>query len=124
MKNKLCDVAWNLRKAREAKNFTQEYLAVQLDISATAYRNIENRHTQVSVRRLYEIANVLDISVVELLELSDQLKHSGPEAGTPERSAGTEPFLLTEKKQLEELTRQLADLVRRLSKQKRGKKRQ
>ncbi|MGC4057560.1 MAG: helix-turn-helix transcriptional regulator [Chitinophagaceae bacterium] len=68
MKNKLCDVAWNLRKAREAKNFTQEYLAVQLDISATAYRNIENRHTQVSVRRLYEIANVLDISVVELLE--------------------------------------------------------
>ncbi len=50
-----------IRKLREFRNFTQEYMALKLNISVTAYGDIERDKVAVNVKRVQEIARILDI---------------------------------------------------------------
>ena len=60
-------VAFNIRKQREAKNYTQEYLAAKLKISQNAYSKIELGYTKITVERLFQIAAILEVEVSELI---------------------------------------------------------
>ncbi len=42
----------NIKKVRELKDFTQEYVAKQLNISQVAYSKLERGETEVSISRL------------------------------------------------------------------------
>jgi len=59
----------NLKKIRELKNYTQEFLAFSLGISQVAYSRIESGKTRLTVKRLLEIAAVLEIDPILLLTL-------------------------------------------------------
>lgn len=70
----LCDVktkavAANIRKVREGKNYTQEYLAAKLDISQNAYSKIELGRNNITLNRLLCIAEILETDVVKLLQV-------------------------------------------------------
>ncbi len=56
-----------IKRYREAKNYSQEYVAAQLGIAQNSYSKIENGHTSVSADRLIELAKVLDVPVENLL---------------------------------------------------------
>jgi transcriptional regulator with XRE-family HTH domain len=56
-----------IRIRRLTKNYSQEYMAFMLDISQAAYSNLERNETDLTVKRIYEIAEVLEISPFELL---------------------------------------------------------
>ena len=58
-----------LKKFRELRNYTQEYMAENLDITQRAYSSIENGKTQLTVDRLFEIAKILNVTVIEILDL-------------------------------------------------------
>jgi transcriptional regulator with XRE-family HTH domain len=60
-------VAANIKNARLYRNYSQDYLAMKLSISQNAYSKIELGYTRVTMRRLFVIAEVLEIDVVELL---------------------------------------------------------
>ncbi len=60
-------VAATIRKQRELKNYTQEYVAFKLSISQNAYSKIELGYTQITLERLFQIADVLEIDVIELI---------------------------------------------------------
>jgi transcriptional regulator with XRE-family HTH domain len=60
-------VAANIKNARLYRNYSQDYLAMKLNISQNAYSKIELGYTRVTMRRLFVIAEVLEIDVVELL---------------------------------------------------------
>ncbi|WP_412469146.1 helix-turn-helix domain-containing protein [Pedobacter sp. KLB.chiD] len=64
------DVALNIRKIREYRYYTQEYLAVKLNISQNAYSKIELGYTKLTVERLFEIAVILNVGVAHLLTLN------------------------------------------------------
>lgn len=49
------------------KGYSQEYVANELGISQNAYSKLESGKTEISVKRVYEIALVLGISIYELL---------------------------------------------------------
>jgi len=66
--NKIKTVAVNIRKIREFRNYTQEYLAVKLDISQNAYSKIELGYTKITLERLYQIAQILDVDLIELIK--------------------------------------------------------
>jgi transcriptional regulator with XRE-family HTH domain len=66
--NKIKSVAVNIRKIREHLNYTQEYLAMKLDISQNAYSKIELGYTKITLERLYQIAQVLEVDVIELIK--------------------------------------------------------
>ncbi len=60
-------VAANIRKTREHRNYTQEYLAAKLRISQNAYSKIELGYTRITVERLLHIAEILETDPVLLI---------------------------------------------------------
>ncbi|MCQ6957630.1 helix-turn-helix domain-containing protein [Mucilaginibacter aquariorum] len=56
-----------IRIQRLTKNFSQEYMSFMLDISQAAYSNLERNETELTIRRIYEIAEILEISPFVLL---------------------------------------------------------
>jgi transcriptional regulator with XRE-family HTH domain len=56
------DVGEKIRLQRLTKNFSQEYMAFMLDISQAAYSKIERGETVLTLPRVYEIAEILQVS--------------------------------------------------------------
>ena len=61
------NVAANIRKIREYRNYTQEYLAAKLKISQNAYSKIELGYTKITVDRLFRIADILEVDPIDIL---------------------------------------------------------
>ena len=72
---KIKAIAANIRHKREYRNYTQEYLALKLSISQNAYSKIELGYTKITVERLFQIADVLEFDVVELISPEDGVKN-------------------------------------------------
>jgi len=60
-------VGEKIRIQRLTRNYTQEYMAWELDISQAAYSKLERDETELTLRRIYEIAEILEISPFELM---------------------------------------------------------
>ncbi|MGS2727471.1 helix-turn-helix domain-containing protein [Psychroserpens sp. BH13MA-6] len=56
-----------IKKIRELKGYSQEFLADQLNISQSAYSDLENDKSKVHLERLYKIALVLDVEITEFI---------------------------------------------------------
>ncbi|WP_285010310.1 helix-turn-helix domain-containing protein [Pedobacter faecalis] len=61
------NVATNIRKVREHKHYTQDYLATKLGISQNAYSKIELGYSKISIDRLFNIAILLEVEATVLL---------------------------------------------------------
>ncbi|RZL34481.1 MAG: XRE family transcriptional regulator [Pedobacter sp.] len=63
------NVAGNIRKIREYRDYTQDYLAAKLKISQNAYSKIELGYSKLTIERLFQIASILEVDVTRLLTL-------------------------------------------------------
>jgi len=63
------NVAGNIRKIREYRDYTQDYLAAKLKISQNAYSKIELGYSKLTLERLFQIASIIDVDVTHLLTL-------------------------------------------------------
>ncbi|MFC3561463.1 helix-turn-helix domain-containing protein [Pedobacter jamesrossensis] len=63
------NVAGNIRKIREYRDYTQDYLAAKLKISQNAYSKIELGYSKLTIERLFQIAAILEVEVTQLLTL-------------------------------------------------------
>ncbi|MEO6521952.1 MAG: helix-turn-helix transcriptional regulator [Mucilaginibacter sp.] len=66
-------IAANIRRIRELKNYTQDYLAAKLGISQNAYSKIELGYSNITLSRLFNIAEILEIDVITLIKTEDIL---------------------------------------------------
>jgi len=66
-------IGHRIKKLREMRNLTQEHLAAQLGISVSGFSRIERDEVKVSGERLIRIAELLEVSVDELLRFGDGL---------------------------------------------------
>ncbi len=62
-----------IKKYRELKNYTQEYMAEKLDISQNTYSKIENGGIKLTVDRLKQISDILETPVEELINAENQV---------------------------------------------------
>lgn len=62
-----------IRKIREIKSFSQEYVANKLSISQSAYSNIENEKTPVTAKNLEQIAAILEVTPEIIKGFNDQM---------------------------------------------------
>ena len=67
--SKMKNVAGNIRKIREYRDYTQDYLAAKLKISQNAYSKIELGYSKLTLERLFQIASIIDVDVTHLLTL-------------------------------------------------------
>jgi len=62
----------NIREIRETeKNYKRSFMADKLKISTRAYANIENNITDISLRRLEEIAHIFNCSPTYILTFKE-----------------------------------------------------
>jgi len=62
----------NIRKLRDIKGFSQEYMATKLNISQNTYSRIENGYISLKFDRLIQIASILEIDIPKLINFNDQ----------------------------------------------------
>ena len=62
-----------IKKLRELKNYTQEYMAQQLHLSVNGYGKIERNDVDVTIGRLEEIAKILETDVMQILTFDEKL---------------------------------------------------
>lgn len=65
-----------IRKYRELRNYSQDYVAKKMGISQNAYSKIENNITQLTVNHVKQISQILEVSIVDLLR--DDFEIHGP----------------------------------------------
>lgn len=56
----------NICKYREAKKFSQDFLAEKVDLSREYVTRVENGQKYVSLRKLFAIADALDVKFSDL----------------------------------------------------------
>jgi transcriptional regulator with XRE-family HTH domain len=61
------EIARNIKTEREKQNFTQEYMASELDISQPAYSKIEAAKTEVTFHQLIRISRILKVDILVLI---------------------------------------------------------
>ncbi|NJL75162.1 MAG: helix-turn-helix transcriptional regulator [Saprospiraceae bacterium] len=62
----------NIRQIRQLRNFKQEDLAQQLDISVVAYGKIERGESDVSISRLSQIASILEVDLLTIVGFNEK----------------------------------------------------
>lgn len=72
-KEKIENIIKKISTIRAKKGYTYENLAHELSISASAYRKIENGETKLTVERLFQIAEILDSPLTDLLEIGNDV---------------------------------------------------
>jgi transcriptional regulator with XRE-family HTH domain len=62
------DLSERIRLLRESRGFSQEYMSNKLGITQQAYSSIEKAPEKTSLERLINIAKLLEITLISLLE--------------------------------------------------------
>jgi len=60
-------IGQQIRQLREAKGYSQEYMADMLDISQSSYACLESGKTSLRVERLFQILKLLEMDVASFL---------------------------------------------------------
>lgn len=66
------EVGQRIKRLRENKNYTQEYMSDRLNISQNTYSKIETGGIKLTVERLKQISEILDTPVEEILNNEKQ----------------------------------------------------
>ena len=76
-------VSENIRLIREARGYSQEYIANKLNVTQQAYSNMEKKPETMTLGRLKELAKVLDVSLMVLIaeELTNMQQNINQQGG-------------------------------------------
>lgn len=66
------NVGQKIKKLRELKNYTQAYVAEQLNLSLSGYGKIERDETDITLNRLNEIAQILGTDYNTILSFDEK----------------------------------------------------
>ncbi len=126
-----------IRKAREAKGYSQKCVAVQLDLTQSGYRKIETDEVKLKVETLMLLCQTLEAEVTDLLyepsskssltrvgkpnQLINAIQHTDPAISTVEISLlkqlleCKEAHLVSQQKLLSEYEREITQLRLKVS---------
>jgi transcriptional regulator with XRE-family HTH domain len=65
------DLSHRIRQIREALGYTQADIAYRIDISPSAYGQIERRAINATVATLYKIARAMNVSLAFLVDIQN-----------------------------------------------------
>ena len=104
-----------IKKLRELKNYTQEYMATNLQISQNTYSRIENENVKISTDRLKEIASILEVPSEYLISEDRPLLTFNTSNNTIERFYGQVETINEEKKETwQQIFKQMENQIKHL----------
>ena len=64
-------VGTKIKKMRELRNYTQSYMSESLNMSLSGYSKIERDETEISLKRLKQIADILQTTIDAILSFDE-----------------------------------------------------
>jgi len=64
------DITNNIKRFRELKNLSRNYIAAELDMSVSGYSKIERGEVDLTISRIQEIAKILEVDMVLLFKFN------------------------------------------------------
>ena len=64
------NIVSNIRRVREQKGYSQEYMASMLNMEQATYSRIESQGIKLNLDRFQEIADILETDITDLLDTS------------------------------------------------------
>ena len=61
------EITENIKKFRELKNYTREIMADKLEMSLSGYSKLERGDVELTVNKLYKIADIFEVDVSQIL---------------------------------------------------------
>mgnify|MGYP000997623052 CR=1 FL=1 len=111
-----------IRRIRESKEWSQEQMAEKLNMSLNGYAKIERGETKLYLDKLEQIAQILDIDVVELMQSDGKnicFQIESPLGSVYQGGGETQMLIEIERLKLElSHSREKEDLLNRLLEQK------
>lgn len=104
------EIGCRIRKTRREKEYSQDYVAMKLGISQTAYQRIENgRAEKMDINIIVKIAEILEISPVDLMfkPKKSTVQYSQPLADNNQLNQTNEDLLKLLNAQLEAINKQM-----------------
>jgi transcriptional regulator with XRE-family HTH domain len=69
-------ISTKIRNLRIIKGYSQENMAQMLHLSLNSYSKIERDEVKTSTERLEQIANVLGIKVIDIINFGEESQHN------------------------------------------------
>jgi transcriptional regulator with XRE-family HTH domain len=66
------DIGNNIRKVRELKGYSQEYIASAMGISQRQYSRLEKNETELTLSKLISIADILEATPQQLMGFDEK----------------------------------------------------
>lgn len=107
----------NIRRHREFKGFSQEYMAQELGINQSSYAKIEKENTKLTVERLQRISEVLEVEISSLLNSSKQPIFNQTNENGSYGNGYIENLHIENKEITEKLLQSKEDLIQKLEEQ-------
>jgi transcriptional regulator with XRE-family HTH domain len=105
----------NIRKIRELRNYTQEYMADQLGLSVSGYGKIERSDSDINLSRITQIAEILNVSRTSLLEFNSDALLKNMDEENSQTNIKQAPAVVQETKSLnQDDFSTLLDIIRTL----------
>lgn len=67
------EIGIRIKKLRDAKGYSQQFMAINLGITQSAYCKIEKNGNKMKIEQLVKIAAILEVDVSELIKQVDIL---------------------------------------------------
>ena len=88
---------------REIRNLSQEHMADRLGIKQNTYSKIENNQTKLTTEMLQKIADVLQVSPMDIMNQQPAIINLQPNQGTQHAIGYIETFISSQKDIFEKL---------------------
>ncbi|WP_435356587.1 helix-turn-helix domain-containing protein [Emticicia sp. SJ17W-69] len=67
------EIGTKVKKLRELRNFTQEFMAASLEMTPSGYGKIERNESEVTYQKLEKIAEVLGIKIEDIVNFNEKM---------------------------------------------------
>jgi transcriptional regulator with XRE-family HTH domain len=67
------EIGTKIKKVRELKNYTQEYMAQRLNVSQSTYSRYEKEDNDITVALLNEISEIFGMKIEDLLSFDEKV---------------------------------------------------
>jgi len=101
------DIGLNIKKIRELKGYSQDYMASQLEISQRQFSRIEKNEVDLNLSRLTEISKLLEVTPSQILGFDEKFIFQNCEA--PSAFAKTHNYYAFSEKERELYEKALQD---------------
>ena len=111
----------NIKKLRELRNYTQEYMAGGLDMSINGYGKIERDEVEITLTKLEKIAALLEVSVNQILQFDSisilNFQHSNYAHGNVDRQQINDDDALRKiLEQQQDLMKKMVEIINKFTK--------